>query len=88
MAIELFYTKQFLKSAKKLPLKQQVKLARLLETLRNQPFSPILHTKPLSGPLTGFYSFRITRDYRVIFQFISPRAIKLIDAANRKEIYR
>lgn len=86
--IELLYTKQFLKSSKKLPKPQQIKLASLLETLVNEPYSPLLHTKPLSGQLTGFYSFRITREYRVIFQFVSPREIKLIETAHRKEIYR
>ena len=86
--IKLLYTKQFLKSSKKLPKVQQIKLANLIETLQAQPYSPLLHTKPLSGQLTGFYSFRINREYRVIFQFISPTEIKLIETAHRKEIYR
>ena len=86
--IKLLYTKQFLKSSKKLPKVQQIKLANLIETLQAQPYSPLLHTKPLSVQLTGFYSFRINREYRVIFQFISPTEIKLIETAHRKEIYR
>ena len=86
--IELQYTKHFLKSAKKLPASQRKKLAKLLENLSEHPFSSLLHTKPLTGELTGFYSFRITREYRVIFQFLNPTVIKLIDVAHRKEIYR
>ena len=85
--MELFYTKHFLKSAKKLPKRQQKKLAELLEIFHLQPFSPLLHSKPLTGQLTGFYSFRITREYRVIFQFLDPLTIKLTDVAHRKEIY-
>lgn len=88
MIIELVYPKEFLKAVQKLPKAQQEKLATLLETLQVQPFAPILHTKPLSGELTGFFSFRITRNYRIIFQFLDPTTIKLIDAAHRKEIYR
>lgn len=36
----------------------------------------------------GFYSFRITRDWRVIFQFENPEVIKLIEMGHRKDIYR
>lgn len=81
-------TNSFLKSAGKLPKSQQNKLAQLLETLRDNPFHFKLHTKPLTGSLTGFYSFRITRDWRVIFQFLTPDKIKLIEIGHRKDIYK
>lgn len=87
MAI-LVYTNSFLKYAKKLPELQQNKLAQLLEIFQNNPFSPKLHTKTLTGTLTGFYSFRITRDWRVIFQFLTPDKIKLIEIGHRKDIYK
>ena len=86
--IGLQYTKHFLKSVNKLPASQQKKLAKLLEVLSEHPFYPLLHTKPLTDELTGFYSFRITREYRAIFQFLDSAVIKLIDVAHRKEIYR
>lgn len=86
--IEIEYTKHFLKSAKKLQKSQQSKLVVLLEKMSKHPFSPLLHTKQLSSTLTGFYSFRISRDYRAIFQFLGPLRIKLIDVAHRKDIYR
>ncbi|MFH1894385.1 MAG: type II toxin-antitoxin system RelE/ParE family toxin [Patescibacteria group bacterium] len=86
--ISVVYANSFLKSAKKLPKPQQNKLAQLLETLQKNPFHLKLRTKSLTGPLTGFYSFRITRDWRVIFQFISPETIKLIEIGHRKDIYQ
>ena len=86
--VSLVYTNSFLKSAKKLPKSQQSKLAQLLETLQENPFHQKLHTKNLTGPLTGFYSFRITRDWRVIFQFLSPDAVKIIELGHRKDIYK
>ena len=61
--ISVVYTDFFLRSARKLPKPQQNKLAQLLGTLQENPFHPKLHTKTLTGPLTGFYSFRITRDW-------------------------
>lgn len=86
--IEIVYSERFVKSANKLPKLQLNKLAKLLEIFQAQPFYPILHTKPLSGQLTGFYSFRITRDWRVIFRFLSPDKIQLVSIGHRKDIYK
>lgn len=88
MKITVIYGGRFLKNAQRLPHFQQKKLAQLLETLGTQPFDSRLHTKPLSGRLTGFYSCRITRDWRIIFQFVDAATIKLVDVAHRREIYR
>lgn len=54
MKISVLYTKTFLKSVKGLPKGQQTKLAYLLEILQNQSFDSKLHTKLLTGRLTGF----------------------------------
>lgn len=86
--LTVVYTNSFLRSARKLPKSQQNKLAQLLEILRENPFHSKLHTKTLTGPLTGFYSFRITRDWRVIFQFLTPNKVKLIEIGHRKDIYK
>lgn len=86
--ISILYGRHFLRSARDLPNAQQEKLATLLELFRESPFHSKLHTKHLAGKLSGLYSFRITRDWRVIFQFLSPEEIQLIEAAHRKDIYR
>ncbi len=82
------YGKSFLRSARKLPSLQQKKLANLIFTLQKNPFHPSLHTKSLSGHLSGLYSFRITRDWRVIFQFVDTNTIKLLLVGHRKDIYQ
>lgn len=86
--IAVQYSDYFLRSARKLPKEQQEKLVPRIELLSENPFHPKLHSKHLTGKLSGLYSFRITRDWRVIFQFVSPQQIELIDVANRKDIYR
>jgi len=86
--IKIRYSERFLRAARKLPSPQQKKLASLLETLQEDPFHPQLHTKPLVGELSGLYAFRITRDWRVIFQFLNEKTIHLIEVGHRKDIYR
>ena len=86
--ITLVFHSHFLKSAKYLPTASQKKLSVLLPLLRTNPFHPLFHTKRLSGKLAGSLSFRITRDWRVIFMFINPDLIQLLRVANRKDIYQ
>ena len=82
--MKIVYGKRFIKSAKRLPLRVQDKLDSLLEIVSNNPFQHRLHTKHLTGKLSGLYSFRITRDWRVVFQFLSSEVIKLIDVDHRR----
>lgn len=82
------FSVDFIDSAKKLPKKLKIKLDKLIQVSEDNPFSPSLHTKHLSGRLSGLLSFRVTRDWRVIFRFIEPDLIQLIEVANRKDIYR
>jgi len=82
------YSRTFLKESKLLPKVIRNKLAYLLELLAHDPFHPTLHTKQLSGKLTGFFSFRITRDWRAIFVFRDVNTIQLLKVAHRKDIYR
>jgi len=62
--ISVVYTNHFLKSAKRLDKKIQNKLAGAIIIIQKNPFSPVLHTKHPAGKLAGFFSFRITRDWR------------------------
>jgi len=85
---QLVFDSRFLGYASKLDKKVRVKLKDNLDILQKDPFYPGLHTKPLTGKLSNHYSFRIGRDYRVIFRFISSDTIRLIDVGHRKDIYR
>ena len=85
--IKLEYSKNFLKSVQKLPHPIIKKLADLLVIFQENPFHSTLHVKKLVGPLAGFYSFRITRDWRIIFQFLNSETIKLLRVGYRKDIY-
>jgi addiction module RelE/StbE family toxin len=83
--ITIVYGGVFVRSARKLPKKLKIKLAKLITLLQN---NQSLHTKYLSGKLAGLLSFRVTRDWRVVFKFIDSDRIQLIEIANRKDIYK
>jgi len=86
--ISIVYSKNFLKSAKKLSIAQQKKLACLMEKVQENVYHPLLHTKQLTGQLSGLLSFRITRDWRVIFKFVDVDTIQLLRVKHRKDAYR
>lgn len=85
--IRIVHSDGFLRSAKRLPQSTREKLTRLLTLCNDNPFHPLLHTKKLSGELAGLYSFRITRDWRVIFQFTGSETIRLLRVGDRKDVY-
>jgi len=85
---KLVFGGHFLRSAEKLGGKLKPKLKSSLDTLSENPFHPALHTKSLSGKLSGYHSFRLSRNYRVIFKFISDHTIYLLRVGDRKDIYR
>lgn len=86
--MRVIYGKWFFRSAELLPPHLQRKLDDLIYFLESDPFHHLLHTKPLAGELKSLFSFRITRDWRVIFYFIDDHAIQLLKVAHRKDIYR
>jgi len=79
---------QFTKSARVLTPKLHVKLDNLLFLLTQDTYHPLLHTKELTGSMAGFWSFRITREWRVLFQILSADAIQIIRVEHRKDIYK
>ena len=86
--MQIQYGNKFLKSVQKLPVVQQEKLDALLECFSENPYAASLHSKKLTGSFTGFFSFRISREWRVIFYFIDPTIIQLVLTKHRKDIYR
>lgn len=86
--MQIVFSNRFLRSARKLKRHEQDRLAELMELLGKNPYHPRLRTKTLSGELSGFFSFRVGRNIRVIFQFIESETLSLIDVGDRKDIYR
>lgn len=87
--MKILYSRGFIKSSKSLPKSAKTKLSSLLEILKRDLFNPKFHLKPLAGRLKGYYSIRITREWRVIFIFLDKNeTIYLVNAGHRKDIYK
>lgn len=84
---KIFYGQDFLKDVRRLPIESQKKLSEPIEIIREDTFNSRLHIKLLSAPLQGFFSFRITKDYRVAFKFHGAHLIQLLIADKRDKIY-
>ncbi len=84
----LVFGNHFLKSAEKIEKRMKPKLKECLDFLVKDPFHPTLKTKPLTGKLSGCYSFRLGRNYRVIFIFLEDKEIHLLSIGHRKDIYK
>lgn len=86
--MKIVYGPRFIKSARKLPGNIKQLLARQIWILEKNPFDSRLHTKMLARELAGFFSFRITREFRGIFRFLDRDTIQLLLVGNRKDIYK
>jgi addiction module RelE/StbE family toxin len=58
-----------------------------MEIFANNPHEPVLKTHKLSGELEGLWSFSITYDIRVIFEFLDKNKVLLIDIGSHEEVY-
>lgn len=86
MISRIHYTSDFQKAYKRLPRTIQDLADRKDELFRSDPFHPGLRTHKLHGPLDDLWSFWVTRDYRVLFEFVKNGAV-FYDIGTH-EIYR
>lgn len=86
--IKIIFHRGFIKEFPKLPKIVQEKAVRLEEIFKDDCFNRRLRTKKLQGKIKTAYSFRVTRDYRITFRFISNEEVEFLSADNRKDIYK
>ena len=80
------YTSDFRKAYKRLPKNIQDATDKKDALFRKNPFHPSLKTHKLHGPLDNLWSFWVTRDYRILFEFVKDGVI-FYDVGTH-EIYR
>lgn len=85
-------TRYFLRRSRKFLRKHpdlQVRFARVVDDLRNDPFAPHLGLHQLSGKHDNLQAVRLTYDYRIILTVVlTDQDIILLDIGSHDEVYR
>lgn len=90
--IELIWDERFKKIYKKWVRQHpelKAQFAKKLLQFEEDPFHPALKTHSLSGVLKGLWSFRITYEQRLVFDFTDEcrTQVILIDIGSHEEVY-
>ena len=83
----IYYTSRFQKSARSLPRSIQAAFLSKESLIRENIFHSSLATHKLHGKYKSYYALTITNQYRIMFEFLNPKEILLIDIGTH-EIYR
>jgi len=86
--IEIEYTDEFKDQYFELPVAIQRKAERQEARFRENPFYPSLHTEKLVPKQRAIWSFRIDRQYRIIFRFLTKNRVVLLAVGPHHRIYR
>lgn len=86
--LRIFVTKNFERAFRKLPKSIQIKAEEKIQIFKRNIKHPSLNLEKLQPTRKNFWSFRIDKNYRVIFIFLEDKAVELRDARHHKDIYR
>ena len=86
--VSVQYTDSFLRDARQLSPDTRKLLVRQVDRFRSDPDDPRLHVKQLHGRLTGTRSFRVTRNFRVLYRTLARRTFVFLAVDDRKDVYR
>lgn len=84
----IHYTSAFIKSFNNLPRNVQELAIGQEKIFKQNPNDPRLHSKPLKGKLKGVHSFRITRNYRLLYAWKDKENVIFYEIGDRQWIYR
>lgn len=86
--ITIYYTEEFERLYTELPAQIQKKAERREMLFRQNPFYPSLQTEKLHPKNREIWSFRVDRNYRVLFKFENQTTIYFLAVGPHHWIYR
>ena len=81
---KIHYTSVYLKSYQKLPKHIQETQNKKEKLFRENVHNPSVKTHKLKGRYKKYYSYSVTRSYRVIFRFIKQNEALFYDIGTHK----
>lgn len=86
--IEISVTDEFRRRYQELPVVIKNKAVRKESIFRQNPFHASLQTEKLSPKQREVWSFRIDREYRIVFRFTSSNNILFLTCGHHHFVYR
>lgn len=80
-------TEKFKRSLRKLPPSTRLQFAKRRLIFYQDPFTATLRTHKLKGHLKDYWSFSVTRSYRVLFKFAKKNTALFYDIDDHR-IYK
>jgi proteic killer suppression protein len=85
--IEVLVTAEFEKQYRKLPKPIKAKAEKQEQLFRDNPFHSSLHTEKLIPKTKEVWSFRVDRNYRILFRFVSKNKAVFLTTGPHSWIY-
>ncbi len=86
--LEIFLTEEFQKRYLNLPQNIQKKAEKQEKLFRKNPFYLSLHTEKLEPKSKQVWSFRINKQYRILFRFINGNKVLYLTVGRHDWIYK
>ncbi len=86
--MQLIVTDEFIKRYQELPKAIQAKAAKQEKLFRQNPFYPSLHTEKLEPKNQQVWSFRIDKNYRIIFRWLKRNQVLFLTVGHHNWIYK
>lgn len=84
---QIAYTPEFERRYHELPLAVQKKAERREKLFHQNPFHPTLQTEKLKPKEKEYWSFRIDKEYRIVFRFGEGKHIIFLTCGHHSWIY-
>ncbi len=84
--MNILFLPKFVRQFKKLPFEIREAAINKEKIFRKNPFDSRLKTHKLLGELVGFWSFSVTYNYRIIFEFLDDETVRFYTIGNH-DIY-
>lgn len=81
------FSSRFKRAYQKLPTHIQIDFDKQIALLMEDPKHPALKTHKLKGKFQECLAFRLRDGYRVLFEFVSPDVVNLLDTGAH-DIYK
>lgn len=85
--MKIGYSKQFIKSAKKLSEKEKLQLHARISMFAKHPTHPLLRNHALSGAYKQYRSINITGDIRALYLSVSEQEVVFDIVGTHSQLY-